>query len=114
MKIIREFGKLPYESYEKKRPNHEHTYRYFYQARHIENCMMRSDALNSHVYPVRTEMTALYLQVCSTDEDESKRIIVNETLSQSCSTHADELFSTEEDKSECTITKQKDANNEVT
>ena len=54
------------------------------------------------------------LQSCSTDEDESKHIIVNKTLSQICSTEEGELCSTEEYKSECTITKQKDANNEVT
>ena len=76
--------------------------------------MMRSDALNSYVYPVRTKMTALSLHVYSTNEDESKGIIVNETLSQSYSTDEDELCSTEEDKSECTNTKTKDANNEVT
>ena len=54
------------------------------------------------------------LQSCYTDEDESKRISINETLLQNCSTEKDQLFSTEEDKSEFTITKQKDANNEVT
>ena len=32
-KIIREFEKLPYEIYEKKRPNHEPTDSYFYLAR---------------------------------------------------------------------------------
>ena len=36
------------------------------------------------------------------------------TLSHSCSTDKDGLCSTEEDKSECAINKQKDANNEVT
>ena len=40
------------------------------------------------------------MQNCSTDEDESKGIIVNEC-------------STEEDESECGIIKQKDANNEI-
>ena len=30
LKIIGEFEKLPYESYEKKRPKHEHTDSYFY------------------------------------------------------------------------------------
>ena len=54
------------------------------------------------------------LQSCSTDKDKSNAIIVNETLSQSCSTDKEELCSTEEDKSECAITKQKDAKNEVT
>ena len=51
------------------------------------------------------------MQSCSTDEDESKGIIINENLLRSC--FVDEC-STEEDKSECDIKKQKDANNEVT
>ena len=95
---------------------------------------MIADALNSHGYSVRMEMTAQSLHVCSMDEDNSKGIIVqkplsqsfstdkykskgiiiNKTLSQNCSTDKDKLFSTEEDKSECDIKKQKDANNEVT
>ena len=89
--------------------------------------MMRSDALNLHGYPVRTEMTALTSQVfsteedkskgiivhktlsqsCSREEEESKGIIVNKTLSQSCSTDKDELCSTEKDKLECAINKKK-------
>ena len=51
---------------------------------------MRSDALNFHIYTVRTEMTALYLHVCSTDKSELKKFLVNETLSQSCSTDEEE------------------------
>ena len=43
-----------------------------------------------------------------------KGIIVNRKLLQSCSTDMDEWCSTEEDKPECTNTKQKDAENEVT
>ena len=46
------------KNYERKRPKHEPTYSKFYLARHISKCMMRADALNLHVYPVRTEMTA--------------------------------------------------------
>ena len=96
--------------------------------------MMRADALNSHGYPVITETTALSSYVCSTDEDESKGIILHKTLSQSCSTEKnkskgiivngnlsqrcstdkDELCSKEEYKSEYTITKQEDTKNEVT
>ena len=53
-KIIREFEKLPYESYEKKRPKHKPTDSYFYLARHLAKCMMRDDALNLHGCPVRT------------------------------------------------------------
>ena len=85
--------------------------------------MMIADAFNSHVYPSKTEITAtkqipIFL-VCSTGEEESKCIIVHETLSQSCSANedeskqsivnetllqnysadVDELCSTEEDKS---------------
>ena len=75
-KIIREFEKLPYESYEKKRPGHDPTNSYFYLAIQISNCMMREDALNLEKYPVRTEMTSVIQiptsHVCSTDESELK------------------------------------------
>ena len=70
-KIIREFLKLPYESYERKRTKHEPTDSYFYLVRQLAKCMMRSDSLNSHGYSVRTEMTAtkqiMTSHVCSTD-----------------------------------------------
>ena len=49
LKIIREFEKLPYESYEKKRPMNEPTDSYFYLVRQLVKCMMRADALNSQV-----------------------------------------------------------------
>ena len=42
-KIIKEFERLPHESYEKKRPKHEPTDRYFYLARQLKKCMMRAD-----------------------------------------------------------------------
>ena len=71
-KIIREFEKLPYESYKKKRPKHEPTDTYFYLAIHISECMMIADALNPHHYPVRTEMTGMKQiptsHVCFMDE----------------------------------------------
>ena len=71
-KIIRDFEKLTYESYEKKRPKHEPTDNYFYLSRQLAKCMMRADALNSYNYPVRTEMTGMKhipnSHVCSTDE----------------------------------------------
>ena len=56
-KIIKEFEKLLYESYEKKRPKHEPTDSYDYLARQLEKCIMRADAFNQQVYRVRTEMT---------------------------------------------------------
>ena len=40
---------------------------------------------------------------CSANEDESKQSIVNENLLQKYSADMDELCSTEEDESECTI-----------
>ena len=56
--------------------------------------MMRSYALNFHVYPVRTEMTAteqiLILHLCFTDKSELKEFLVDETLLQICSTDEDE------------------------
>ena len=69
LEIISEFDKLPYESYEKKRPKHEPTDSYFYPARQLVECMMRVDALNLHIYPVRMEITAPSWHVNSTDDD---------------------------------------------
>ena len=45
-KIIREFEKLLYKIYERRRPIHEPTDSYFYPARQLAKFMMRSDALN--------------------------------------------------------------------
>ena len=87
--------------------------------------MMRADYLNSENYPVRTEITGTKhmptLHVCSTYESKLKEFLVDKTLSQICSTDKDESkviivdkFSTEEGESECVcknIIKQKDANN---
>ena len=53
-KIIREFNKLPYKSYERRRTKHDPTDSYFYLSRQLVKCMVRADALNSHVNPVRT------------------------------------------------------------
>ena len=89
-KIIRDFEKFEKLPYEKKRPKHEPTYRYFCLARQLVHCMMRADALNWHGYGGYTEMTDPSLNVCSTDKDKSKRIIMHKTLSQSCSTNEEE------------------------
>ena len=75
--IIRESDKLDKLPYEKKRPKHEPNYIYFYLAKDVVKCMMRSDTLNWHGYGSYTEMTAQSSNVYSTDEDESKRIIVD-------------------------------------
>ena len=49
-KIIREFEKFEKLPSEKKRPKNEPTDSYFYLARQISKCMMRSDTLNRYVY----------------------------------------------------------------
>ena len=85
-KIIWEFHKLPYEIYDKKRPKHAPTESYIYLARQLTKFMMRADDLNSHSYPVRTEMTDTSSHACSTNKDKSNGIILHETLSQSFST----------------------------
>ena len=51
---------------------------------------MRVDTLNWYDYGDYTKMTAPSLNVYSTDEDESKRIIMHKTLSQNCSANKDE------------------------
>ena len=70
--IIKEFEKLSYKSYEKKRPKHDPTDSYFYLARKLAKCMMIADSLNSHGYPIGTEMSdtkqIATSHVCSTDE----------------------------------------------
>ena len=134
MSLIRTFQRLlgtltnlPFKLYEGRRPKHEPVDSHFYLARQLSNCMMIYDGLNSHVYPVRTEMIATKhiptFHVCSTDERKLKYFLVNETLLHICSMDKDESkgsivdeFSTEEDESEYVhkyINKQKDAKNEA-
>ena len=74
--------------------------------------MMRYDTLSLHVYPVRTEITATKQiptsHICSTDESKLKEFLFDEIFLQICSTDKDESkgiivdkCSTEEDESEC-------------
>ena len=64
-------------------PKHEPTDSYFYLARQLAKCTMRSYALNSDNYPVRTEMTATKniptSYVCSMDERKLKEFPVDKT-----------------------------------
>ena len=48
-RIIKEFEKLPYESYARKRTKHEPINSYFYLERQLSKCMARSDTFNLHV-----------------------------------------------------------------
>ena len=86
-KIIKEFKKIEKLPYEKKRPKNEPADSYFYLARDITKCMMRSDKLDWYDHGGYTKMTAPYSNVIVTNESKSKRSIVNETLLQSGSTN---------------------------
>ena len=79
--------------------------------------MMRADVLNSHVYPVRTEMTATKKiptsHICSLDQSKLKEFLVENNLYHICSTEEDKSkviivyeCSTEKDESEYVNTKK--------
>ena len=55
--MIKDFENFPSKGYARKMPKLEPTDIYFYLARQLDKCMMRSDAFNLHVIHVRTEMT---------------------------------------------------------
>ena len=80
-KIIREFDKLPYKSYKRRTPKHDPTDSYFYLAMHLANCMMGAHVLNSHIYPVRIQITATTLITishgCSTDKSKIKDFLAH-------------------------------------
>ena len=86
-KIIREFEKFEKLPYEKKRPKQEPTDSYFNLAIQLAKCMMSSDKLNWYDHNGYTKMTDPYSNVNVTNENESKRSIVKEKLSQSGSTN---------------------------
>ena len=92
--IIKEFEKLPWKGYVRKRLKHAPTDSYFYLSRQLAKCMTISDAFNFHVEPVKTEETGMQhipiSHVCSSDKSKSKGIIVDEKLSQVCFTDASE------------------------
>ena len=85
-KIIKEFERFEKLTYENKRPKHEPTDRYFNLEKQLAKCMMRYNDLNWHDHRGYTEMMPPYLNINATDKDESKHIIVHETLSENCST----------------------------
>ena len=69
---IKSFSLITKLPYEKNRPKHEPTLRYFHLLRQLANFMMRSDKLNRHDHSSYTEMTALSSNINVMDEDESK------------------------------------------
>ena len=93
--IIKEFEKIGKLPYEKMIPKHEPTPSYFHIVRQFAKCMMRSDQINRHDHSRYTEKTAPPSNVNVTDKNESKEIIVHETLSENKSKDVSE--------SECNI-----------
>ena len=81
MKIIKEFEKIGKIPYVKRILKHEPTSSYFHLVRCIAECMMRSDEHNWHVHGSYMEETAPSSNVNIADEDESKEVIVQKTLS---------------------------------
>ena len=85
-KIIKELKKNPYRGYVRKMTNHKPTYSCVYLARQLAKCMMKADALNLDINPVRKKMTDTQQipisHVCSTDESKSKEFLVEKNLSQ--------------------------------
>ena len=69
--IIKEFENLCYKGYMQKRHKHDPTDGYFYIEIQLAKCMMRADALNSHIYPFTMELTGMehipISHVCSMD-----------------------------------------------
>ena len=63
--------------------------------------------------PKRSILNEKLSQSCSTNKNKSKHSIFNKPLSKKCSAGENELRSTKEDESECAKKKQKDAKNEV-
>ena len=95
LKLIKEFEKIGNVPYAKSIPKPEVSSRYFHLVRCIAKCMMRSDEHNWHIHSCYVEETAPSSNVNVTDEDESKEIIVHETLSENQSQDVSE--------SECNI-----------
>ena len=79
-KIIKDFEKIGKVPYVKSILKHEPTSSYYRLVICIVECMMRSDEHNRHVHGSYAEDTDLSSNVNVTDEDESKEIIVHETL----------------------------------
>ena len=79
----------------KRIPKHEPTSSYYHLVGCIAECMMRSDEQNRHVHGSFSDETAPSLNVNDTDEDESKEIIIHETVLKNLSMDVSE--------SECNI-----------
>ena len=94
-KISKEFDKIGKVPYVKRIPRHETTSGCFHLVRCIAKCMMISDEHNWHVHGRYAEETVPSSNVNVMEEDESKEIIVHETLSENQSKDVSE--------SECNI-----------
>ena len=101
--IIKDFEKLPYTGYAWKRSKHVSTDSYFYLARQLDKCMMRTNAFNLYVDPVRKQINDIQqipiLHVCDLYERESKEFPADKILSHVCSTDEGESESVIVDES---------------
>ena len=89
-KIIKEFEKISNVPYVKRIPKHEPTSSYFHLVRQLEKCIMRSDEHNRNVHGSYAEETAPSSNVNVTEENKSKDIIIQETLSENQSQYVNE------------------------
>ena len=80
--IIKEFDKIFKVPYVKSIPKREPTSSYYHLVGCIAEFMMRSDEHSRHMHRSYTEKTDPSSNGNVTDEDESKEIIVQETLSE--------------------------------
>ena len=103
LKIINGLENFPYKGYVQKRPKHEPTESYFYLERQLSKYTTRYYAFNSHVDPVRTELTVIkhipILHVCDLEKSESKGILADENLLQVCSADKSKSKSVNADES---------------
>ena len=90
LKIIRDFEKFEKLPYAKKMPKYEPTDSYFHIERQLTKFMRRYNNLNWHNHCSYIEIPDTSLNVNAMNEDESKRIIVHEGLSDNCSTDVNE------------------------
>ena len=105
-KIIKDFEKLPFKGYVRKRLKHKPTDGFFYLKIQLTECMTREDALNLHVDPVKQKLMAsnifrpctfmiwtradqkrslkgkTLLKVCSTDKSKSQTVIGDESSTE--------------------------------
>ena len=80
--IIKYFEKIVKVPYVKRIPKYDPTSSYYHPVGCIAECMLRYDEYNHHLHDGYAEENAPSSNVNDMDEDESKEIILHETLSE--------------------------------